>query len=266
MWWTGKTVMGIGAEGQKRSKQSAVLIRTQKELHTHTHWQIPDNSYVAQTQKQKVIYQQKHSQAISVYLFTSLCVHLCDIICPLVLTDWVCKIVRMPVFVVVCVVVSVSNVSRMLRITALPNQLCNCIVFSSCELLSHRIPDFSFSLPSLPFLARLMDNNFFYPIAHFTQSCLHSSHPPANSLFCTASSPSIPPLLLYSSPADPCSFPCFLAHPVYPTLFATLMPSRVFSVCVSFPGYSLCWQAVPPELILTKNAIKVTEERRGAAE
>lgn len=161
MWWTGKTVMGIGAEGQKHSKQSAVLIRRQKELHTHTHWQIPDKSYVAQTQKQKVIYQQKHSQAISMYLFTSLCVHLCDIICPLVLTDWVCEIVRMPVFVVVCVVVSVSNVSRMLRITALPNQLCNCIVFSSCELLSHRIPDFSFSLPSLPFLARLMDNNFF---------------------------------------------------------------------------------------------------------
>lgn len=178
------------------------------------------------------------------YLFTSLCVHLCDIICPLVLTDWVCEIVRIPVFVVVCVVVSVSNVSRMLRITALPNQLCNCIVFSSCELLSHRIPDFSFSLPSLPFLARLMDNNFFYPIAHFTQSCLHSSHPPANSLFCTASSPSTPPLLLYFSPADPCSFPCFLAHPplwhIYPTLFVTLMPSRGFSVCVSFPGYSLC--------------------------
>lgn len=43
--------MGIRAEGQKHSKQSAVLIRTQKELHTHTHWQIPDNSYVAQTQK-----------------------------------------------------------------------------------------------------------------------------------------------------------------------------------------------------------------------
>lgn len=235
MWWTGKTVMGIRAEGQKHSKQSAVLIRTQKELHIHTHWQIPDNSYVAQTQK-KVIYQQKRSQAISVCLFTSLCVHLCDIICPLVLTDWVCEMVRMPVFVVVCVVVSVSNVSRMLRITALPNQLCNCIVFSSCELLSHRIPDFLFSLPSLPFLAHLMD---FYPIAHFTQTCLHSSHPPANSWFCTASSSSIPPLLLYSSPADPCLFPCFLAHPVYPSLFVTLTPS-LFFLCAHLSRGTVC--------------------------